>query len=170
MIFNGRIVQSGGGGAEFPTLDEVLTWDNFDLTDETDDTSIEDGAIAQAPTTSSSGLHGYMCALVSYMYDTEANGFAMFYLHNKGRAESQPSEAQLAVDENIVVIPVLTSGGSFRIACYSFALWTNGTRGRAWLTTSASYEMTGGADGDGQYSRENFDYPFFKPVVYYKAF
>lgn len=173
-------MKSGGGGTEFPTLDEVLTWDSFDLTEETDDLSIEEGDGYQSENTPVSGLHGYMCALVSYVYSNDTPyGFTTFYLHNKELTESQSSKAAArapgmeqvhTVDGNEVIIPVLMSNGSFRLALYQFLLQVSKTSGYAWITIGTVYEMTGGDAGNGEYSLGDFDYCLLKPVVYYKAF
>lgn len=170
-----------GGGTEFPTLDEVLTWDSFDLTEETDDVGVEEGGGCQSGKTPASGLHGYMCALVSYMLDDNTPyGFTMFYLHNKERTKSRSSkpvarapeiETGYAVDKNIVVIPVLMSTGPFRIARYEIRLSANKNSGNAWLDIYTYYEITGGDTEDGRYDQRTLDgSPFLKPVVYYKAF
>lgn len=162
-------------------MDEVLTWDSFDLTEETDDVGFEEGGGDQSKKTPASGLHGYMCALVSYSVDDNTPyGFTTFYLHNKERTKSQPSKAAArapemetayVADKNIVAIPVLMSTGLFRIARYEIRLSVGESSGNAWLVIYTYYEITGGDDEDGRYGQGTLDgSPFLKPVVYYKAF
>lgn len=158
-------------------MDDVLTWDSFDLTAETEDTSSGDGDSWKSEYSPISGLQGYMCALVSYDENNTPCGFATFYLHNKKR-HSQPQSSKAAarapdisaayvVDMNIVVIPVLMSNGLFRIARYNIHIDASEISGAAWLAIMATYEETG---NDGGYSPGDLAYGFLNPVVYYKAF
>lgn len=161
-------------------MDEVLTWDNFNLTEETNDTSIDAGDVLQSENTPASGLQGYMCALVSYAYDNDIpSGFVTFYLHNKEHTKSRSSNSAARapemeqvdiVDGNEVTIPVLRSDGTFRIATYGFYLNVAKNRDDAYLTLGATYDIGGGDNGDGIYSRTDYTDRCLKPVVYYKAF
>lgn len=157
-------------------MDDVLTWDSFDLTEETDNISSGDGEGCQSGDSPISGLQGYMCALVSYDDNNTPCGFAMFYLHNRGLPKPQPSKAAARapgmdafyrVDSNIVVIPVLMSTGLFRIARYDIGIDASEKNNTAWLDIMTTYEETG---DNGGYSPDNLIFGFLKPVVYYKAF
>lgn len=161
-------------------MDEVLTWDSFDLTEEANDTSIDAGDGYVSGESPVSGLHGYMCALASYAYDNDnLYGFTTFYLHNKERTKSRPSKSAARapgmeqidiVDGNEVTVPVLRSDGTFCIATYAFYLNVSATSGNAFLAIGTTYDRAGGDNGDGIYSRTDYTDRCLKPVVYYKAF
>nr|DAD96352.1 MAG TPA: hypothetical protein [Myoviridae sp. ctagO6] len=181
MIFNGRIMKSGGGGTEFPTLDEVLTWDSFDMAEAIPD---GDGDSWKVDTGVKTGINGCWFALVytdnytgSSAKPDKPNGHVLIPVWYKQEAKAdsdiavRAGEMLAVVSVTEVVVPLLTGNETLCIASLSCGISIGGDTKNIWFTTGVTIgHNEDSSDGTYTIPETLQDSPIFKPIVYYKAF
>lgn len=162
-------------------MDEVLTWDSFDMAEAIPD---GDGDSWRVDTGVKTGINGCWFALVctddytgSSIKPTKPSGHVLIPVWYKQESKAasdiavRASEALIPVSTIEVVVPLLTGNEALCIACLSCGIALGGDTANIWIVTDVTIGHNEDSS-DGTYTIPEIlqGYPIFKPIVYYKAF